>query len=81
MEIRALSEMLKFFDSLRSRLPECGIDIIVGNHDMNLKHGRDVTSLDMFKMKFVDKNVRLHKEISVVDLLGSRAVMIPYVCV
>jgi len=45
VSIEAQSAALKMFDEMKNRLPNIPIHIVLGNHDMNLRHSRAISSL------------------------------------
>jgi len=49
--VQALSDMVRFIDDLRGIAP---VHIILGNHDMNLKHSHRISALDMLDMMDVN---------------------------
>lgn len=81
VSVRALSAALSFFDSLSKTLPDTPIHILLGNHDINLKHSRKFSSLDALSMEaMTNSGLVLHRELATLSsfLPGVPAIMIPY---
>ena len=81
VSVRALSAALSFFDDLSRTLPDKPIHILLGNHDINLKHSRKFSSLDALSMEaMTNSGLVLHRELATLPsfLPGIPAVMIPY---
>jgi DNA repair exonuclease SbcCD ATPase subunit/DNA repair exonuclease SbcCD nuclease subunit len=72
VDVAAQSAAVDFFRLLAERFP---VELILGNHDMNLKHARRVSSLDALAMH---PRIRLHREIAAVRLGEQPSLMIPY---
>lgn len=78
VSVRSLSSALNFFDRLRAET-KVPIHIILGNHDMNLKHSGKISSLDFFGLELMKTHgFHLHRNIDVVNILGQDCIMIPY---
>jgi len=52
------------------------LHILLGNHDLLLRHDRSKTSLDSFDM--IDPRIKIYRENTLVELQGQKFVMIPY---
>lgn len=73
VSVEAQSEALSFMHRLSEKW-HC--DVILGNHDMNLKHSRKVSSLEGLRFS---SNIALHREIGITRFAdGSEALMMPY---
>ncbi len=78
VSVTALHSCLQFLEQLRTTL-QVPIHIVLGNHDMNLKHSHQISSLDVLTMKPLQQHFILHKQIQQVNLDGNLdCVMIPY---
>lgn len=72
VSVAALSAASQFFGELAKRWPT---HIVLGNHDMNLKHDRHISSLDGLALH---PNIKIHSEIGLVSHPGHTALMLPY---
>lgn len=79
VSVRALSSAMAFFDRMATVL-DVPIHILLGNHDMNLKHSSRVSSLDALSTRSMLKGGRfhLHRDVVQTSVAGIAAVMIPY---
>lgn len=81
VSVRALSAALSFFDGLAHTLPGVPIHILLGNHDINLKHSRKFSSLDALGLNAMsDSGLILHRELTTLSsfLPDVPAIMVPY---
>lgn len=61
VSVRAQSTAFRFFNDM-SRTLEVPVHCLLGNHDMNLKHSHDVSSLDPIEMDGVrSQKIFLHR--------------------
>lgn len=72
VSVESQSACIEFFKALAEEWP---VDVLLGNHDMNLKHDRRVSSLDCLGLH---PNITLHREPGLVQLDHSNALMLPY---
>jgi DNA repair exonuclease SbcCD nuclease subunit len=79
VSVRALSSALTFFDRMAERL-QVPIHILLGNHDMNLKHSSKVSSLDALATNSMHKggSFHLYRDITPTNVAGIPALMVPY---
>eukprot|EP01122_Echinamoeba_exundans_P011161 TRINITY_DN433_c0_g2_i1.p1 TRINITY_DN433_c0_g2~~TRINITY_DN433_c0_g2_i1.p1 ORF type:complete len:963 (+),score=120.21 TRINITY_DN433_c0_g2_i1:558-3446(+) len=70
---------MNFFDRMAESL-RVPIHILLGNHDMNLKHSSKVSSLDALATNSMHKggSFHLYREITPTSVAGIPALMIPY---
>eukprot|EP01125_Pyxidicula_operculata_P020453 TRINITY_DN7559_c0_g1_i1.p1 TRINITY_DN7559_c0_g1~~TRINITY_DN7559_c0_g1_i1.p1 ORF type:complete len:1128 (+),score=226.98 TRINITY_DN7559_c0_g1_i1:11-3394(+) len=80
VSVQAQSAAFEFFSELERNLPHAKIHILLGNHDMNLRHSRKISSLDGLTVHSHTENnrIKLYKEIEMVDILGKKCLFIPY---
>eukprot|EP01128_Nolandella_sp_AFSM9_P012908 TRINITY_DN9750_c0_g1_i1.p1 TRINITY_DN9750_c0_g1~~TRINITY_DN9750_c0_g1_i1.p1 ORF type:complete len:332 (+),score=59.67 TRINITY_DN9750_c0_g1_i1:95-1090(+) len=81
VSVRAQSAALDMFRKMRLSLPHIPIHVILGNHDMNLKHSRKISSLDALAIADFspgDPRIFLHREIEKLTVAGENVVFIPY---
>eukprot|EP01114_Cavostelium_apophysatum_P016743 TRINITY_DN4822_c0_g1_i1.p1 TRINITY_DN4822_c0_g1~~TRINITY_DN4822_c0_g1_i1.p1 ORF type:complete len:1079 (+),score=321.61 TRINITY_DN4822_c0_g1_i1:140-3376(+) len=79
VSVNAQSTAFRFFNELSRRLANVPIHILLGNHDMNLKHSHDVSSLDSLAMDGMKaSNIYLHKGTAVAELNGNECLLMPY---
>jgi len=81
VSVRALSAALSFFDRFASHLQGKPLHILLGNHDINLKHSRRYSSLDALSMQTMDgSGLTLHRELCSINALvpGTNVIMLPY---
>ncbi|KAF8433997.1 P-loop containing nucleoside triphosphate hydrolase protein [Terfezia claveryi] len=76
VNVQALSATAKFFDELRRIAP---VHIVLGNHDMNLKHSSRVSSLDVFDTEGFKGSCKLYKDFTDVEIEGVKCLMVPWV--
>ncbi|RPB23093.1 P-loop containing nucleoside triphosphate hydrolase protein [Terfezia boudieri ATCC MYA-4762] len=76
VNVQALSATAKFFDELRRIAP---VHIVLGNHDMNLKHSSRVSSLDVFDTEGFKGSCKLYKDFADVEVEGVKCLMVPWV--
>ena len=72
VSVAALSAACAFFNKLAERWP---VHIVLGNHDMNLKHDRRVSSLDGLSLH---PRIVIHREMGIVRHGDHTALMLPY---
>ncbi|PRP88836.1 hypothetical protein PROFUN_00304 [Planoprotostelium fungivorum] len=79
VSVIAQSSAISFLNKMSSTL-RVPLHIILGNHDMHLKHSHAVTSLDCFSMNGMQsQDIHLHRELGVVnDICGISGLMMPY---
>lgn len=77
VSVQALASAFEFFERLGNAIPG-HVHIILGNHDMNLKHSGRVSSLDALSMTPMRDKFRLYRDMQVTEIDGRRAVMLPY---
>eukprot|EP00026_Physarum_polycephalum_P000730 Phypoly_transcript_00731.p1 GENE.Phypoly_transcript_00731~~Phypoly_transcript_00731.p1 ORF type:complete len:1306 (+),score=375.13 Phypoly_transcript_00731:96-4013(+) len=75
VSVQSLSAATRFFDQLSLIAP---VHVILGNHDMNLKHSGKLSSLDVLDMRDLRQRITLHRSISSLDIEGIPCAMIPY---
>lgn len=81
VSVRALSAALSFFDAFSERLSGTPIHILLGNHDINLKHSRKFSSLDALSMKTMrNSGLFLHRDLTALNdfLPGVPCLILPY---
>ncbi|KAF8424829.1 P-loop containing nucleoside triphosphate hydrolase protein [Tirmania nivea] len=76
VNVQALSATARFFDELRRIAP---VHIVLGNHDMNLKHSSRVSSLDVFDTDGFKGSCALYKDFADVEVEGVKCLMVPWV--
>ena len=76
VHLGAQSAAMKFIGKLLAEFPN--VHVIVGNHDMHLRHSRSVTSLDALSLEPLSSRLTLHKEVEVINADGVPVLMIPY---
>jgi DNA repair exonuclease SbcCD ATPase subunit len=54
------------------------IHVLIGNHDMFLKHSTAITSLDLLNIKPLNKQLTLHKNIELLNIDNQQVLFIPY---
>ena len=74
--MQALSATARFFDELRKVAP---VHIVLGNHDMNLKHSSRVSSLDVFGTEGFKGSCVLYKDFTDVEVEGVKCLIVPWV--
>lgn len=75
IELHTLHEVHKFFTALLSAPSKPQIHLLIGNHDMHLKHNRTVTSLDAFD---TGHSIKIYREITPTQIDGEKVLFIPY---
>jgi ABC-type thiamine transport system ATPase subunit/predicted phosphodiesterase len=76
VSVQSLSSAIRFFEELATlNVP---IHILLGNHDMNLKHDSRISSLDVLGMKQMSNLFHLYRDITRVNIDGQDCVLIPY---
>jgi recombinational DNA repair ATPase RecF/predicted phosphodiesterase len=75
VSVQSLHAALNFFDDLEEIAP---VYVILGNHDMNLKHTGRVSSLDALSMRSLDNKFKLYRDIQPETIDGVQCVMMPY---
>ncbi|KAI5797836.1 P-loop containing nucleoside triphosphate hydrolase protein [Peziza echinospora] len=75
VNVQALSATSRFFDQLKGIAP---VHIVLGNHDMNLKHSGTLSSLDFFDMQELRESCALYREMAFVDVEGVQCLMVPW---
>jgi DNA repair exonuclease SbcCD ATPase subunit/predicted phosphodiesterase len=81
VSVRALSEALSFFDRFALRLDGTPLHILLGNHDINLKHSRKFSSLDALSLNAMQKSgITLHRDLSILPNFfpNLNAIFLPY---
>ncbi|KAF8456093.1 hypothetical protein BDZ91DRAFT_745687 [Kalaharituber pfeilii] len=76
VHVQALSSAIRFFDELASIAP---VHIVLGNHDMNLKHSARVSSLDVFSIEALRSGWSLYREWEQREIEGYPCLMVPWV--
>ena len=76
VHVGAQSAAMDFIGKLMKEFP--AVHIIVGNHDMHLKHSRSITSLDALGLHPFYPHLTLHKEIEILELDNIPVLMLPY---
>lgn len=76
VNVQALSATARFFDDLHQIAP---VHIVLGNHDMNLKHSSRVSSLDVFGSEGYKGSCKLYRDMADVDVEGVKCLMVPWV--
>ena len=83
----SLSLSLRFFHALLNFPSAPFIHILVGNHDMYLKHSRKITSLDMFDVELLKNRIRVFREVELIEVddvdergeqIKRKVLMMPY---
>lgn len=72
VSVEAQSACIEFFKALAEEWP---VEVLLGNHDMNLKHDRKVSSLDALVMH---PRISLYREPGIVALDTCELLMLPY---
>ncbi|KAL7272822.1 hypothetical protein RUND412_004354 [Rhizina undulata] len=72
VNVQALSATVRFLDSLKSIAP---VHILLGNHDMNLRHSARVSSLDYLD---TDQGITVYRDVTAVEVDGVRCLMVPW---
>lgn len=72
VSVEAQSACIDFFKSLAQHWK---VEVLLGNHDMNLKHDRKVSSLDALALH---PQIDLYREPGMVPLEGCELLMLPY---
>lgn len=76
--MRALSSAITFFEKLK-RETNVPVHIILGNHDMNLKHSTKVSSLDVFDLTPMKMSgFHLYRDMQLIQIGEQECFMIPY---
>ena len=75
VNVQALSATASFFDELSTIAP---VHIILGNHDMNLKHSSRVSSLDFFSSEGFRGSCFLYRNPVTVEVEGIKCYMVPW---
>lgn len=76
VSVQSQSAAIQFFEKL-SQL-DVPIHILLGNHDLNLKHDSRISSLDVLGLHSLRDQFHLYRTISVTDIAHRPCVMIPY---
>eukprot|EP01127_Copromyxa_protea_P023290 TRINITY_DN8687_c0_g1_i6.p1 TRINITY_DN8687_c0_g1~~TRINITY_DN8687_c0_g1_i6.p1 ORF type:complete len:991 (+),score=177.60 TRINITY_DN8687_c0_g1_i6:317-3289(+) len=68
------------FIDMTQRMPECPLHVVLGNHDMNLRHSRAISSLDGLQLTSHMENnkIFLHKEMEMSTVHGVPCLWMPY---
>ena len=77
VHIGAQSAAMNFINKL-FRTFDSNIQVIIGNHDMHLRHSRAVTSLDSLDLSPLSERISLYREFTITEIDGYKIVMIPY---
>ena len=80
VSVRSQSAAFDFFKKLQQSCP-VPIHVILGNHDMNLRHSRKISSLDGLAIHdyHTSNMLFLHRDIHMLDIIGKKCLLIPYV--
>eukprot|EP01134_Creolimax_fragrantissima_P000347 CFRG0347T1 len=76
VSVPALSACMTFFSRLVDEFDS--VHVVLGNHDMHLKHSRTISSLDALLITKLQPNLRLYKEIELTSIDGLSVLMLPF---
>lgn len=79
VNVQAQSAAFEFFKTMHEKL-NIPIHVVLGNHDMNLRSSRKISSLDGLSVHENKSSnmIFLHRELSMVNLLDQKVLVIPY---
>lgn len=76
VNVEAQSAAFDMFNQMKRDNPSSPIHIVLGNHDMNLRHSRRISSLDGLRVSRSD--IHLHTQITLLEIKGVQCLFIPY---
>lgn len=76
VSVQSQSAAIHFFEKLSTL--DVPIHILLGNHDMNLKHDSKISSLDVLGLNSLKNQFHLYRDIRVTDIGDQACVMFPY---
>lgn len=76
IHVGAQSAAMQFIGKLINNFPS--VHVIIGNHDMHLRHSRSVTSLDALSLPIFSDRLKLYKQIELVEIDNFPVLMLPY---
>lgn len=77
VNVEAQSAAFDMFNKMTYENPSCPVHIVLGNHDMNLRHSRRISSLDGLRMG-ARSDIHLHTQITLLEIKGVQCLFIPY---
>jgi hypothetical protein len=69
VNVHSLSACMKFFNALCEAGFE-SVHVVLGNHDMHMKHSRAVSSLDALDIQPIGSKIKLYRELELVQIDG-----------